>query len=113
MARLEHGGDGARRGLDLVQVVAAPVAHREVLLDELERLLGERRVEVVGGELGELAADDLVDAHAASSNQCSSSVRTRARARCRSTRWLASERARSSPTSWASSPSTSRRGRTA
>src|SRR3954454_10821107 len=101
VARLGHGRDGLGRGLDLAQVVAAPVAHREVLLDELERLLGQRRLEVVGGEVGELAEEDLFDVHAASSNQCSISVPTRSRARCRSTRWLASQRSWSSQTSWA------------
>jgi hypothetical protein len=38
-----------------------------VLLDELERLVGHRALEVVGGHLDELTADDLVGAHTVSS----------------------------------------------
>jgi hypothetical protein len=64
---LRRVGDDPRARLDLAEIVAAPVAHREVLLDELERLVGHGSVEVLRGQLGELAADDLVDAHAVSS----------------------------------------------
>ena len=52
--------EGVDRRLHLLDVGDAPVAHHQVLLDLAEGRLVERTFEVVGDELDELLAGDLV-----------------------------------------------------
>ena len=101
----------------VLEVAGAAVALGEVRLEADAFGLGQRAVEVVGHELDELAAHervaDLVAASPAHQRLTSingmSAARTRARARCSSTRWLTSVSPSSSQTSTEGAP----RGRAA
>ena len=63
-ARFAERPEHIDRRLHLFQIGDAPVAHHQVLLDMAERSGGERSLEIVGDELDELLARDLVSSHA-------------------------------------------------
>ena len=102
---------------DVLEVAGAAVAAGHVGLETGALLGREGVVEVVGDELDELAARERVLASSteAQAHQAfaSSVVRTRARARCRSTRWLPGVRSSSSHTCSEGRPARSRRAMTA
>src|SRR3954447_14554296 len=98
------------RAAELCEMLLAAVALRQMRLQTSAVVRVQRALEVVGDALDELLAGHLGQLVVAGAHvRCSSSAaRTRERARCSSTRWLASLMSSVAQTSSASHPTMSR-----
>src|SRR6476646_84849 len=104
---LADPADGLDRHADLLDVVGAAVAERDVVLEARDFRGRERAFEVVGDELDHLLPAAVLH-RITHCRCCSSAARTFERARCNRTRWLPSLTSSASQTSSALQPSTSR-----